>query len=137
MIEITDDTIDPRAVEASVSHDGAGAVITFHGVTRDNFGGRPVSGLSYEVYPEMALKEMRAIAAEAQARWPGARVAMVHRDGVLTVGEVSVVISTSAPHRDECYQASRFAIDALKARVPIWKKEHYADGEADWKANKT
>lgn len=137
MLQIVDEAIDPRAVEAAVSHDGAGAVLTFHGVTRNNFDGRPVTGLHYEAYPEMALGVMAEIAREVVEKWPGAQVAMVHRIGELAVGEVSVVISASAPHRDRAYQASRYAIDALKQRVPIWKKERYADGEADWKANKT
>ena len=134
-LEIVTAPIDARALEAAVSHAGAGAVLTFLGVTRDNFEGRPVSGLSYEAYPEMALAVMAEIRDEVAAQWPGARVAMAHRIGALAVGEVSVVISTSAPHRAECYAASRYAIDELKARVPIWKKEHYADGDADWKAN--
>lgn len=137
MLEITESPIDRAEVDAAVDHPGAGAIVTFLGVTRNNFDGRPVTGLSYEAYPEMATSEMAKIVAEVQQRWPGAQVAVVHRIGELVVGEVSVVISTSAPHRDEAYQASRFAIDALKARVPIWKKEHYADGAADWKANQT
>jgi molybdopterin synthase catalytic subunit len=137
MIALTDDPIDPRALEAAVSHDGAGAVLTFLGVTRNNFDGRPVEGLHYEAYPEMALAQLQQIHDEVLARWPGAKVAIVHRLGSLTVGEVSVVIATSTPHRDAAYQASRYAIDELKVRVPIWKREHYADGAADWKANKT
>ena len=136
MIAITTEPIDAQAVEATVHHPGAGAVLTFSGVTRDNFDGRSVTGLHYDAYVEMAESEMAALRDQVTARWPGARVAMVHRIGALTVGEVSVVISVSAPHRDEAYQASRFAIDELKAKVPIWKKEHYADGNADWKANK-
>ncbi|MFT5685652.1 MAG: molybdopterin synthase catalytic subunit [Myxococcota bacterium] len=135
MIAITETTIDTHAVEAAVSRPEAGAILTFSGATRDNFGGRPVTGLSYEVYEPMAISVMTQIAEEAAVRWPGARVAMVHRIGVLTIGEVSVVISVSTPHRADCYAASRFAIDALKERVPIWKKEHYADGNNAWKEN--
>ena len=136
MIAITTEPIDARAVEATVQHPGAGAVLTFSGVTRDNFDGRPVTGLHYDAYVEMAESRMAALRDTITERWPGARVAMIHRIGALTVGEIGVVISVSAPHRDEAYQASRFAIDELKAQVPIWKKEHYADGHADWKANK-
>jgi molybdopterin synthase catalytic subunit len=135
VIAITETTIDTHAVEAAVSRPEAGAILTFSGATRDNFGGRPVTGLSYEVYEPMAISVMTQIAEEAAVRWPGARVAMVHRIGVLTIGEVSVVISVSTPHRADCYAASRFAIDALKERVPIWKKEHYADGNNAWKEN--
>ncbi|HCH64898.1 MAG TPA: molybdopterin converting factor, partial [Deltaproteobacteria bacterium] len=81
-----------------------------------------------------AEAQMGAIVAEAETRWPGVRVAIAHRLGVVPVSEASVLIGVSSPHRGDCYAASRFAIDTLKARVPIWKKEHYADGSA-WKAN--
>jgi molybdopterin synthase catalytic subunit len=134
MIGLADGPLDPRALEAAVSWSGAGAVLVFSGATRDNFEGRTVLGLEYEVYAEMAVPVMEAIAAEAGERWPGCRVAMVHRTGSLTVGEVSVIIAVSTPHRAEAYAASRFCIDALKERVPVWKKERYADGAA-WKAN--
>jgi len=134
MLSLTDQPIDARAVEAAVSWPGAGAVLTFSGVGRDSFEGRPVLGLYYEAYAEMVLPEMAHIRDQLVARWPGARLAMVHRTGEVGIGEASVVISVSAPHRGEAYEASRFAIDALKARVPVWKKEHYADGAA-WKAN--
>lgn len=135
VIAITETAIDRAAVEASVARPEAGAILTFSGATRDNFGGRQVTGLSYEAYQPMAVAVMTEIAAEAAAQWPGARVAIVHRIGALTIGEVSVIISVSTPHRADCYAASRFAIDALKERVPIWKKEHYADGEGAWKEN--
>lgn len=134
MVRIQRGTIDPAELEAVVSRPGAGAVLTFSGVTRDNFGGRPVLGLEYEAYPDMAEAELGRIEAEALARWPEVRLALVHRLGHLAVGEASVVVSVSAPHRDAAYAASRFAIDTLKARVPIWKKELYADGSA-WKEN--
>ncbi|RME21562.1 MAG: hypothetical protein D6798_17835 [Deltaproteobacteria bacterium] len=134
MIGLTDDVIDARALEAAVARPEAGAILTFHGVTRNNFEGRPVRGLVYEAYAAMAVPEMERIAAEAMARWPEVRVAMVHRTGTLDVGEASVVIAVSAPHRDAAYEAGRFAIDALKERVPVWKKELYDDGAA-WKAN--
>ncbi|MCB9777770.1 MAG: molybdenum cofactor biosynthesis protein MoaE [Alphaproteobacteria bacterium] len=134
MFEIVSEPIDPRQVEAAVAHDGAGAVLTFAGTTRDSFEGRRVVGLAYEAFAEMAVPEMRAIADQAAARWPGVRLAMVHRIGEVPVGEASVVICVSAPHRGAAYDASRFAIDALKERVPVWKKERYEDGAA-WKEN--
>ena len=90
--------------------------------------------LEYEAYPELAIPVMVDIEDEVARRWPGARVAMVHRTGLLAIGEASVVIAVATPHRDDAYAASRYAIDALKARVPVWKKEHYADGAA-WKEN--
>ncbi len=117
-----------------VTHPGAGAVLVFHGITRDHFAGRRVVQLSYEAYAGMALAQMQRIVDEASQRWPGSRVAIAHRLGVVPVSEASVLIAVSAAHRAACYEASRFAIDALKATVPIWKKEHYVDG-ASWKAN--
>lgn len=134
MLRLVDGPIDVRELERAVAHPGAGAVLCFQGTTRDSFEGRGVLHLEYEAFAPMALAELERIAAEAQARFPGSRLAVAHRVGRVEVGEASVVIAVSAPHRDEAYLASRFAIDALKARVPIWKKEWYADG-SQWKAN--
>jgi MoaE-MoaD fusion protein len=134
MLTLTNTPIDPRAVEAAVAWPGAGAVLSFLGITRDNFEGEPVVGLSYEAYPELCLPVMQAIADEVAAQWPGARVAMVHRTGSLGIGEASVVISVATPHRGDAYAASRYAIDAMKARLPVWKKEHRKDG-SHWKEN--
>jgi molybdopterin synthase catalytic subunit len=134
VISLNQSVLDEDLVRAAVSRPGAGAILVFHGVTRDNFAGRRVTRLEYEAYTDMALAQMRSIVAQAEAKWPGVRVAISHRTGVVPVGEASVLIAVSAPHRGECYKASRFCIDTLKARVPIWKKEHYEDGSA-WKAN--
>ena len=134
MVRLTDSVIDVQAVRAAISRDEAGAVLIFEGVTRNHHDGRTVMRLEYEAYAGMAKVQMSAICSEISERWPGARVAMVHRVGVVAVGEASVVIGVSAPHRDEAYAASRHAIDTLKASVPIWKKEIYADGSV-WKAN--
>lgn len=136
MFGLTDQPIDVAAVRAAVAHTRMGAILVFDGVVRDNFEGRAVLGLEYEAYPALAVPVMEAIDAELRERWPEARLAMVHRVGRLALGESSVVIAVSAPHRDEAYAASRFAIEALKARVPVWKKELYADGSA-WRANAT
>lgn len=111
-----------------------GAQLLFVGVTRAHFDGRAVVQLEYEAYAALAEAELAAIVAECEATWPGARVAITHRLGVVPLGEASVVIAVSTPHRDAAYAASRYAIEALKARVPIWKKEVYTDGSA-WKAN--
>ena len=121
MLAIVADPIDPRAVEAAVTWPGAGAVLTFIGVARDHFEGRPVRALEYEAYPELALPVLQQIADEITARWPGARLAMVHRTGRLAISEPSVVISVATPHRAACYEASRCAIDLLMARLPVWK----------------
>ena len=132
--QVVDTPIETRPLQEQVAHRGAGAVLIFEGITRDHFKGREVLRLEYEAYAPMALKEMETIGVELLKSWPQARVAMAHRIGEVAIGEASVVIAVSAPHRGAAYEASRFAIDALKARVPIWKKEFYSDGSV-WKAN--
>jgi molybdopterin synthase catalytic subunit len=130
VIRLTAEPLDPRALEAAVAWPGAGAVCTFVGLVRDNNLGRAVGHLEYEAYPEMAEAAMAAIAEDVRARWPGARVALAHRLGRLELGAASVVIAVATPHRAEAFAACRHAIDALKATVPIWKKEVWADGSA-------
>ena len=120
--------IDPRELEAAVSHPGAGAIVTFTGIVRDNSRGQQVTHLDYEAYAEMAVPQMRKIGQEIKDRWPEARVAMAHRSGHLEIGEASVVIAVSCPHRAEAFEACLWGIDRLKESVPIWKKEHAADG---------
>ena len=128
LFELTTDPLDPRRLEAAVAHKGAGAICTFIGVVRDTSRGRSVTHLEYEAYGEMATAEMRKIAGEIAEKWPEARVAMAHRTGRLEVGEASVVVSVSCPHRAEAIDACRWGIDRLKESVPIWKKEHATDG---------
>jgi molybdopterin synthase catalytic subunit len=120
--------IDARELESAVTHPGAGAICTFTGIVRDNSRGQSVTHLDYEAYAEMAVPQMRKIGTEIKERWPGARVAMAHRTGHLEIGEASVVVSVSAPHRHEAISACQWGIDRLKESVPIWKKEHAADG---------
>ncbi len=126
--EITADPLDARRLEAAVAHKGAGAICTFTGVVRDNSRGRAVTHLDYEAYTDMATGQMRKIAEEIAGRWPEARVAMAHRTGKLEIGEASVVVAVSCPHRAEAIAACKHGIDRLKESVPIWKKEHAADG---------
>lgn len=128
ILEVTGDPLDARRLEAAVEHRGAGAICTFTGVVRDNSRGRAVAHLHYEAYAEMATAQMRKISDEIAERWPEVRVAMAHRTGKLEVGEASVVVSTSAPHRAEAIAACKWGIDRLKESVPIWKKEFAADG---------
>ena len=133
IIRVSADPLDGdaiRALEAAVTYSGAGGVVTFAGVVRDNARGKRVRSLEYDAYPEMAEREMRAIGAEVAQRWAECALAMVHRTGPLAIGEASVVIVTACPHRGEAFEACRYAIDELKTRVPIWKKEFYEDGEA-------
>jgi molybdopterin converting factor subunit 1 len=128
LFEVGSEPLDARRVEAAVAHAGAGAVCTFTGVVRDNSRGRAVTHLEYEAFAEMATAQMRRIADEIAERWPDARVAMAHRTGRLEIGEPSVVVSASAPHRAEAIAACKWGIDRLKESVPIWKKEHATDG---------
>ena len=124
------------SVRGAVNRPEAGAIVVFEGVGRADFDGRRVVSLAYEAYPEMAEPVMRAIADEALAKWPEARIAMVHRTGPVAIGEPSVVIAVSTPHRAEAYEASRYCIEQLKVRVPIWKKETFDDDGSAWKANR-
>ena len=126
--DVTTGPIDAREMEVAVTHPGAGAICTFTGIVRDSSRGQSVTHLDYEAYAEMAVPQMRHIGQEIKDRWPGARVAMAHRTGKLEVGEVSVVVCVSAPHREEAIAACKWGIDTLKESVPIWKKEFAASG---------
>ncbi len=123
------DPIDVASLAGATPADGA--VCLFVGVVRNENRGRPVLRLEYEAYEEMALPLMEEIAAETARRFPVGEVHLVHRLGGLAIGEASVAVAVSSPHRAEAFAACRFAIDALKAKVPIWKKELYADG-SEW-----
>ncbi len=129
MFEIVSQVIDVARVNAAAADPAAGAIVTFVGTTRDHNEGRRVTVLEYEAYPEMALAQMRRIGDTMRERWDIARVAMVHRIGVVPIGEASVVIAVSSAHRVAAFAACHFAIDRLKEVVPIWKKEHFDGGE--------
>ena len=133
MFALTHEPIDVAAVRAAVDDPAFGAVLVFEGVARDNFEGKQVTHLSYEAYTDMAVPVMEEIAREMTQRW-SCKVAMVHRLGEVPITEASVVIVVGTPHRGACYEASRYAIDELKKRVPVWKKENYEHGSS-WKAN--
>jgi molybdopterin synthase catalytic subunit len=126
---LSDQPLDVGRVVARVAGPDAGGIVTFVGAVRDASRGHAIRHLEYEAYPEMAEREMEKIADEAAAQWPGARVAMAHRTGLLAIGEIAVVIAAAAPHRAEAFAAARYAIDTLKQRVPIWKKEVAEGGE--------
>src|SRR5438067_1046434 len=128
MFKIVDGPIDEIALQDAVRTDADGAVIVFRGVARRYSRGRDVVHLEYEAYPEMAEKVMAQIADDMKARWPVSGVAIVHRTGVLAIGQASVVIAVSAPHRGAAFEATQYAIDRLKEIVPIWKKEIWSDG---------
>lgn len=130
--DIVVDAIDPGAVLARVGRPEDGAVAFFAGVVRNENEGRPVSGMEYEGYDEMAREELAAIVAEAAERAGTDRIAAVHRLGRLALGEVSVAIAVSAPHRAEAFTAARHIIEEIKKRLPLWKREHYLDRDAEW-----
>jgi molybdopterin synthase catalytic subunit len=129
MFRVTDKAIDLQELVNFVSDPEAGAIVTFIGTTRNNNEGRKVIALDYEAYPEMAEKELARIGAEARAKWPIGRMAIVHRLGPVQITEASVIIAVASPHRDAAFAACRFAIEEIKKTVPIWKKEVYEGGE--------
>lgn len=124
--------LDLQALVAEVAHPGAGAVASFVGTVRDANDGRAVTGIEYTVYEAMAIRELEAIAGAAVAQRPGLRLVVEHRAGTLAVGEASVVIAASHPHRAEALSAAALVLEELKRRVPIWKRELYVDGTREW-----
>ena len=133
-LRLTEDPLELEPVLALVAGPGRGGICSFVGTVRDHFEGRPVRRLLYEAYEEMALAEMARLRESIRGRWPDVELAMHHRLGVLEIGEAAVIVVAAAPHRDDAFAACRAGIDELKERVPIWKKEIYADG-SEWKAN--
>lgn len=130
--EITREPIDKLGLEQRLLTGGAGAIVTFDGVVRDNTKGRRVVTLQYEAYAPMAVKEMRRVGEEIHQRWPEVeRIGVIHRFGELKISESSVVIVVTSPHRRVAFEACHYAIDRLKQTVPIWKKEIFEDGE-EW-----
>jgi molybdopterin synthase catalytic subunit len=126
---VTETSIDSDALLAMVGDPAAGGTALFVGTTRNENEGRVVERLEYEAYETMAVDEMRRIGDDIARRWGVVAVAMVHRVGVVPVGEASVAVAVSAAHREEAFAACRYGIDTLKATVPIWKKEYYEGGE--------
>lgn len=124
--------IDGAAWRARLDDAGCGAVVCFEGRVRDHNEGRAVLRLEYEAHAPMAEQEGEAIIAEALARWPLGQAFCVHRHGLLELGEVAVLVGVASGHREAAFEAARWIIDEAKRRLPIWKKEHYADGSAEW-----
>lgn len=129
---ITTEPLDPAAVLAMVGAPNDGAVLLFLGTVRNQNEGRRVVGMRYDAYVAMAESVLAEIAAEAATRLGTDRIVVAHRIGTLRVGEVSVAIAVSSPHRAEAYEASRYVIEEIKKRLPVWKEEHYAEGDARW-----
>jgi len=132
MFRITDQPIDTASLRDTLTHDGSGGYVSFEGWVRDHHEGRRVTGLEYEAYEALAVSEGAKIVAEAKEKFGAARVACVHRVGSLAIGDMAVWVGASAPHRDEAFAACRYVIDEVKLRVPVWKKEHYVEGESSW-----
>lgn len=133
VVRMTDGPLSTDSLSRSLCRDDAGAQLVFAGVVRNRNDGRQVLAVTYDAHRPLAEKTFREIAEEACARW-GAdlNIVVAHRAGRLSVGEVSVVIGVASPHRDEAYEASRYVIEQLKVRSPVWKQEHYADGDSEW-----
>jgi|SRR5438093_8981004 len=131
LFEITTAVLDPQRLIDHVRKDESGAVALFSGVVRNETHGRRVLYLEYDAYPEMAERVMREIAEEAMTRWPITDVAVQHRTGRLEIGETSLLIAVSAPHRKEAFEACHALVDKFKEVVPVWKKEVWEGGE-EW-----
>lgn len=124
--------IDVQALRAGLEDPACGAFVQFDGWVRNVNEGREVLRLEYEVYEPLAIKEGEKILGEAERRFGITRAIAVHRAGLLELGEAAVVVATAAPHRDSAFRGCRYIIDEVKVRLPIWKKEYYADGETEW-----
>ncbi|MEH7074566.1 molybdenum cofactor biosynthesis protein MoaE [Neobacillus drentensis] len=134
MYEISKEPINIQAVIDKVVQREAGAITTFIGTVRELTKGKKTLFLIYEAYEAMAVKKLEQIGQEIEQRWEGAHVAITHRVGRLEITDVAVVIAVSTPHRNDAYEANRYAIERIKEIVPIWKKEHWEEGEA-WMGN--
>ena len=132
MFRLTHEPIDYFALTESVRQGNCGAVVTFLGTVRDLTGEQVTVALDYEAYAPMAEKKMAEIEADTRKRWPVGNISMIHRLGHLEVGDISVAVAVSCPHRAQAFEACRHAIDRLKELVPIWKKENWSDGRTEW-----
>lgn len=129
---ITEAPLDPAPLVALVQAPAMGAVVTFAGVVRNNFGGRATAYLEYEAFAPMAAKVLGQLADEARAQWGVGAIAIHHRIGRLAIGETAVLIVVAAPHRHPAFEAAEQIMDRIKQVAPIWKKEHWADGQSEW-----
>jgi molybdopterin synthase catalytic subunit len=132
LVRITADALSVDEALAGVADPAAGGTCVFVGTVRDRSDHGDVTGLTYEAWEDLAVERFRELGAEVFDRWPVCRIALLHRTGELAVGEISVVIAVSAPHRAEAFEACRHAIERLKHDVPIWKKESLLEGDAHW-----
>ena len=131
-VTMTSETIDPDLLRKELFDPSAGAYCAFEGWVRNHNEGHSVERLEYEAYEPVAISEGEAILAEAREQFGDVRAFCVHRTGMLEIGDCAVWVGVSSPHRDEAFRACRFIIDSLKVRLPIWKKEHYTNGDSGW-----
>jgi molybdopterin synthase catalytic subunit len=129
---LTSDALDPAKALAFVGDPAAGGMCVFVGTVREHSDAGDVTGLRYEAYEELGETRLREVAAELFERWPVCKAALHHRTGDLNVGEISVVVACSTPHRAEAFEACRHGIERIKADVPIWKQERLTTGDAHW-----
>lgn len=129
---LSETAIDAIALSRKLENPGVGAIVVFEGRVRDRNEGRAVIGLTYQAYTELAQAEGLKIIEEARARFEIVQAVCIHRVGELTLGELAVWAGVAAAHRDTAFAACRYIIDEVKSRVPIWKREHYASGGAEW-----
>jgi molybdopterin synthase catalytic subunit len=132
MFRVTTEPLSVQAVNDLVKRPTDGAVVTFDGIVRNNFAGRPVHYLEYEAYAAMAEQKLAEIGEEMRRKFAVGEIAIVHRIGRLEIGESSIVIAVAAPHRHAAFEACAYAMDRIKEEVPIWKKEFFTDGEDHW-----
>ncbi len=132
MFAISDTDIAVDELRTQMMNPGSGGVCVFEGWVRNENEGRTVGRLEYEVYEPLAIIEGEKVIAEAMQQFPFLEASCVHRAGLLEIGDCAVWVGVSAPHRDEAFKACRFIIDEIKKRLPIWKKEHYVDGDSGW-----
>lgn len=132
MIQLTREPIDYTALTENVRSNQSGAVVLFLGTVREMTEGRQTVALDYDAYPEMAEAKMAELIEAAKEKWPIDKVGLIHRLGHLELGDISVAVAVSCPHRKQAFEAGRFLIDELKVVVPIWKKENWADGSTEW-----
>ena len=132
MIQLTRDEIDYTALTESVRSQQSGAVVLFLGTVREVTDGRQTVSLDYDGYSAMAEAKMAELEKEARQKWPSVVVGVVHRLGHLELGEISVAVAVSCPHRQQAFEAAKYLIDRLKVTVPIWKKENWSDGTSEW-----
>ncbi len=132
MIELTHEQIDYHQLTESVRDHAAGAAVLFLGTVRELTNGRRTEALDYDAYPDMAVAKMQELAETARQKWPVTALGIIHRLGHLELGDISVAVAVSCPHRVDAFEAGRYLIDTLKEIVPIWKKENFDDGTTEW-----